>query len=126
MPFDRFNSEEMLVAPTRLAVQLSGIEDIQQIDDPLARQCRYAYEVVIGGGKQQRVEHEALYCWPSTASRQVRLLERNAMGEVADGGRAVPIGYREPNLAAMRSRRMSASPSARNVIPKRAMLVRVA
>ncbi|MBB3919604.1 AAA family ATPase [Rhizobium fabae] len=96
MPFDRFNSEEMLVAPTRIAIQLSGIEDIEKVDDPDAAQCRYAYEFVIGGRDgHQTVDHEALYYWPSTASRKVRLFERNAAGEVAASKPFGLSGYRQ-------------------------------
>jgi len=95
MPFDRFNSEDMLIAPTRLAVQLSGIEDIAQISDPHARECRYAYELIIGGGRQQHVEHEALYYWPSTASRKVKLFERNGAGEVSAAKVFGTTGFRQ-------------------------------
>jgi hypothetical protein len=96
MPFDRFNSEEMLNAPTRLAIQLAGAEDIEKAGEVGAAQCRYSYEVVIGGtAGKQFVESEALHYWPSTASRKVRLFERNAAGEVTASKAFGLTGYRQ-------------------------------
>lgn len=82
MPFDRFNDLEMLEKPTHLAIHLAGLEDISQAGDPLAKQCPYAYEFSIGGGARPTVEREALYYWPSTSSKRVKLFERLASGEV--------------------------------------------
>ncbi|WP_421445881.1 AAA family ATPase [Agrobacterium tumefaciens] len=96
MPFDRFNSEEMLNAPTRLAIQLSGIENIEHAGLAGAAQCRYRYELVIGGkAGKQFVESEALYYWPSSATRKVRLFERNAAGEVIASKAFGLSGYRQ-------------------------------
>lgn len=79
LPFQRF--ADGLEGPTRLAILLSGIEDIGRLEDPQAEQCRYAYEVVIGGSPQS-VLKEALHYWPADASRRVRLFERDATGAV--------------------------------------------
>jgi uncharacterized protein len=96
MPFDRFNSKETLDAPTRLTVYLAGVEDIEQAGRAGAAQCRYSYEVVIGGTSgKQIVEKEALYYWPSTASRKVRLFERDASGEVVASKAFGLTGYRQ-------------------------------
>src|SRR3546814_290941 len=80
--FERFNDAEAQEAPTRLAVHLSGIEDVKRAHDPDAPRCRYAYELTIGGGTAHAVQHEALYYWPSTAARRVRLFARGADGRV--------------------------------------------
>jgi hypothetical protein len=96
MPFDRFNSTGMLDAPTKLAITLGGVEDIDNAGEPGAAQCRYSYEVVIGGTSgKQIVEREALYYWPSTASRKVRLFERDASGEVIASKAFGLTGYRQ-------------------------------
>ena len=72
MPFQRFSDMDSREEPTRLAVHLAGIADLDQADNPEARQCRYAYELVIGGpgGQPQRVLSEALHYWPSEAGRK--------------------------------------------------------
>ena len=81
LPFQRFNDERMLEAPTRLAIQLAGIEDITRAGDPEALECRYAYEVVIGEASAgDTVISEALWYWPSWASRKVQLFRRDADG----------------------------------------------
>jgi hypothetical protein len=82
MPFDRFNDHDALSAPTRLAVHLAGLESVDQAADPAARQCRYAYEVVIGQAERPYVIRETLYYWPSTATRKVKLFERSEDGSV--------------------------------------------
>jgi hypothetical protein len=95
LPFDRFNDEEMLQAPTRLVAYMSGIEDITQASDPNAAQCRYAYEVTIGGGSAGRVDSEALHYWPAHASRKVKLFERDAGGVVTTAKVFGLKGYRQ-------------------------------
>lgn len=82
MPLDQFNDEAMLKAPTRLALHMGGLEDVAQVEDPEAAQCRYAYEVIIKGGGAQTVEREALHFWPAHAGRRTRLFERDAKGSV--------------------------------------------
>lgn len=82
MPFERFNDATMLEAPTRIAVQVGGVEEPSRADDPEAPQCRYAYEVTIAGGMEHRVVHEGLYYWPRTASRRVRLFDRDRNGQI--------------------------------------------
>ena len=85
MPFESFNDHVMQDAPTRLAIHLGGIEDPAQSGQPGAAQCRYAYEVTIGGGRTRVVTHESLHYWPTHAGRRVKLYERNADGTVTAG-----------------------------------------
>lgn len=85
MPFESFNEHAMQDAPTRLAIQSGGVEDIAQYGQPGAAQCRYAYEVTIGGGHTRAVIHESLHYWPAHAGRRVRLFERGADGTVTAG-----------------------------------------
>ena len=95
LPFERFNDDESFEAPTRLAIHLSGVEDFDEAADPEAPECRYAYEVVIGGGNQHAVLSEAVYHWPSGASRRVRLFERDAQGKVVAAKAFNLSGYRQ-------------------------------
>lgn len=85
MPFEGFNDHAMQDAPTRLAIHLGGVEDPAQSGQPGAAQCRYAYEVTIGGGRTRTVTHESLHYWPAHAGRRVKLYERNADGTVTAG-----------------------------------------
>ncbi len=95
MPFDRFNDHDALQSPTRLAVHLAGLENVDRASDAEPAQCRYAYEVVIGGAETPRVLREALHYWPSTATRKVKLFERDEDG-VVEASRAFGIsGYRQ-------------------------------
>jgi hypothetical protein len=95
MPFDRFNDLRMLDAPTRLAVHVAGIENITQADDPNARQCRYAYEVTIGGGAMPRIDEECLYYWPSHSARRMKLFARDPNGSVTAAKAFGLGGYRQ-------------------------------
>ncbi len=95
MPFDRFNDLRMLDAATRLAVHIAGIEDITQSDDADARQCRYAYEVTIGGGATPRIDEECLYYWPSQSTRRMKLFARDASGAVTASKAFGLGGYRQ-------------------------------
>jgi hypothetical protein len=94
MPFDRFNDLEMLKQPTRLAIQIAGLEDVSQAGRADAKQCRYAYEFTLGGDTPV-VLHEALHYWPSTSRKRVRLFERQASGEVLAGPAFGLTGYRQ-------------------------------
>jgi hypothetical protein len=95
LPFDRFYDESMLAAPTRLVVHIAGVEDLSRVDDPDVPQCRYAYELTIGGGAQPRVQSEELYFWPRRASRRVRLFTRDETGVVVAGKDFGLAGYRQ-------------------------------
>jgi len=95
LPFERFNDAESLEEPTRLAVHFGGPEDIEQAYNPEVAQCRYAYEVVIGGASQHAVLNEALNYWPSRAARKVRLFERTAEGKITAAKAFGLAGYRQ-------------------------------
>lgn len=82
MPYDRFNHYDTLNAPTRLAVQLSGVEDIRRINDPSAAQCGYFYEFALGGENKTVVLSESLYYRPSGSARKLKLFERSQNGTV--------------------------------------------
>ena len=82
LPFERFNDTEMLLQPTRLAVHFAGPEDLSLAEGRTSKQCRYAYELTIGGTHQNRIEKEALYFWPGQSVRRTRLFERHADGSV--------------------------------------------
>ncbi|MDE1150129.1 MAG: AAA family ATPase [Azospirillaceae bacterium] len=82
LPFQRFNNTQGLARPTRLTAYMAGLEDLTRAEDATAPQCRYVYEVVIGGQGNHTVLHESLHYWPSTAARKVRVFERDAEGKV--------------------------------------------
>lgn len=82
LPFQKFATTEYLDAPTRLSVHLAGVEDVARAGEPGAPQCRYAYEVVFGGRDRPVVQAEALFYWPSSATRRVNLFKRDASGKV--------------------------------------------
>lgn len=84
LPYQCFNDPEGMSSPTRLAVHFSGPSDLKRTDEPNWPQCRYAYEVSLGGGASEppQVLQETLKYWPPTASRQVRLFHRNAKGRI--------------------------------------------
>jgi hypothetical protein len=74
----------------------AGVENIEQAGLAGAAQCRYRYELVISGKSgKQFVESEALYYWPSSATRKVRLFERNSAGEVIASKAFGLSGYRQ-------------------------------
>lgn len=95
LPFERFNDTESLEAPTRLAVHFSGPEHVEQVQNAESAQCRYVFEVVIGGASQHAVLSETLHYWPSRAARKVRLFERDAEGSVAAAKAFGLAGYRQ-------------------------------
>ncbi len=92
LPYQRFNDDEAQGLPTRLAIQFAGPADPSKTKDPQALQCCYAYEVVMGGPKNQppRVLKESLHYWPPTAGRQVRLFDRNENFPIRAGK---PLGF---------------------------------
>ena len=95
MPFERFNDAEALQAPTSIAVHDVGPEWPAMPYSQEAKQCRYAYELTIGGGAQQVVEREALFYWPARARRRLTLFERDVSGEVSAVGEFDLKGYRQ-------------------------------
>jgi predicted ATPase len=97
MPYQRFNDEESGGLPTRLAVQFSGPADLQRVTDPQVEQCRYAYEVTLGGPRDQppHVLSEVLKYWPPHAGRQVRLFDRDEKGAVSAGKEFGLSGFRQ-------------------------------
>jgi hypothetical protein len=97
MPYQRFNDEKARELPTHLAVHFAGPADLQRATDPEVTQCRYAYEVSLGGPGNQppRVLSEILKYWPPHAGRQVRLFERNEKGSVSAGKEFGLSGFRQ-------------------------------
>jgi hypothetical protein len=95
LPFERFNDAEMAEATTRLAVHLSGPQDIASAGDPEGAVCRYGYECTIGGGARPRIEAETLRYWPSFAGRRgIRLFARDSAGRVSAAAAFGLAGYR--------------------------------
>jgi uncharacterized protein len=89
--FDRFNDGEAFGQTARFAVELGGLVDLSGINDPDAPQCRYRYELGIGGpaNEQARVIQETLFYWPAHDGKRRTLFHRR------DGGRvdaAKPFG----------------------------------
>jgi hypothetical protein len=95
MPYERFNDDEKRDQPTRLRIHLGGVADLKRAEASDVPQCRYAYEVTIGGPKDkpQRVLGETLYYWPYGAGRH-RLFKRNEEGIVTAGKAFALGGYR--------------------------------
>ncbi|ESY57399.1 MULTISPECIES: ATP-binding protein [unclassified Mesorhizobium] len=95
LPFWRFNDAESVGKPTRLAIELGGVEDIDRVEDADASQCRYLYEVVIGGGAMKHIiEREVLSFQPSRSRRAVKLFHRDAEGKVTAGKDFKLAGFR--------------------------------
>ena len=82
LPFERFNDQEMLKSPTRLAVDFAGPAEISRVDDPLVPQCRYSYEFVLSGTTPAYVAAESLHYWPTANSRRTKLFQRDSNGNV--------------------------------------------
>jgi hypothetical protein len=97
MPYQRFNDETSREQPTHLGVHFAGPADLERAMDPGVAQCRYAYEVSLGGPANQppRVLSEALKYWPPHAGRQVRLFERDEKGVVSAGKEFGLSGFRQ-------------------------------
>lgn len=85
LPFDRFNSQDAFASPTRLSIQFGGPVDLEASPGATAPACNYAYEIVIGGGPNARIDCETLEYWPLGARRRARLLTRDADGNVTAG-----------------------------------------
>jgi len=83
LPFLRFNSVEAGAAPTRLAIQLAGVNPV----DWLLGEVRYGYEIVIGRSSEghDQVIREAMHYWAHDSGRKVRLFERDSKGNVKTG-----------------------------------------
>ncbi|ACI57491.1 abortive infection protein [Rhizobium leguminosarum bv. trifolii WSM2304] len=81
---DRFNDEEAFGLPCRLAIEIAGIADITHIENPQAAQCRYRYEIEIGGLRTEaaHVLREALHYWPPPNDKKVTLFDRDVSGSV--------------------------------------------
>ncbi|MFA7504697.1 MAG: ATP-binding protein [Burkholderiaceae bacterium] len=96
LPYERFNDAESQAAPTRLSVSLAGLADPES-DDPGGPQCRYTYEVTLGGtaGQAQEVLAEAMHYWPPETGRKVRLFERDRHGKVMAASAFGLSGYRQ-------------------------------
>ncbi len=82
--FDRFNDFAAFAEPARFAVELSGLVDLSQPAEPGAPECRYRYELEIGGKatEQPRVLRETLYYWPNADGRRRYLFRREEDGTV--------------------------------------------
>jgi hypothetical protein len=97
LPYTPFYEAQDL--PTRLAFHFAGpidldrASDLDRARDAEAPQCGYAYEVSLGGPRDQppRVLSEALKYWPKASGRQVRLFERDHTGAVS-AGKAFGLG----------------------------------
>lgn len=96
LPYERFNDAESQAAPTRLSVSLAGLVDPEN-DGPNGPQCRYVYEVTLGGpaGKAQEVLSETMHYWPPDTGRKVRLFDRDRAGKVTAAGAFGLSGYRQ-------------------------------
>ncbi|RYF30636.1 MAG: abortive infection protein [Comamonadaceae bacterium] len=79
--FDRFNEEESFNRPTTLAVEFAGISDL---DDPASPECRYRYEVILGGKSAEPayVASESVSYWPYPDSNRVYLFRRDNKGSI--------------------------------------------
>lgn len=96
LPYERFNDQEAQSAPTRLGITLGGLADPAD-ESGEGPQCRYAYELELGGpaGQGQIVLREAMYYWPKESGRKVRLFERDRQGKVHGGPDFGLAGYRQ-------------------------------
>ncbi|GMM59934.1 AAA family ATPase [Novosphingobium pituita] len=94
LPFERFNNREGLNSPTRLSLSIAGFSDPS---DPTSAPCKYTYSVEIGGMEdaQPMVLSEAIYYWPETTKRRVRLFSRDETGKVTAGPPFQLGGFRQ-------------------------------
>ena len=82
LPYQKFQFQKLVNAPTRLSVTFAGLED------PLAqggsKTCPYVYtlELAARNDSPDRVLSESLHYRPTGASRLVRIFERDASGTV--------------------------------------------
>ncbi len=91
LPFLRFNSAEASAAPTRLAIQLAGLNPV----DWLLGEVRYGYEVIIGRSPEgvDQVISESMHYWAHDTGRKVRLFERDAQGTIKAGSEFGMSGF---------------------------------
>jgi len=96
LPFGRFNNRTGRSQPARLSLSLAGPVDPTDLSED-ARQCRYSYEIELGGPPDQpeSVEREALFYWPPPAQRKVRLFERGGECQVTAGSAFALTGFRQ-------------------------------
>ncbi|WP_019831139.1 AAA family ATPase [Sphingomonas sp. PR090111-T3T-6A] len=94
LPYERFNSNDTLDAPTRLSISFAGLSDLE---DATSEGCRYTYSVEIGGlrDQPQHIRWEALHFWPSPSRRKVRLFERDRDGKVSAASAFGLTGFRQ-------------------------------
>lgn len=84
LPLWRFHAGATVNRATRFVVHLSGIADVTKANTDHASECRYAYELVIGGPPEAHtVDSETLSYWPR--GRRVKLFTRDASGKVTAG-----------------------------------------
>jgi hypothetical protein len=103
MPYQRFNDQKAHDLPTNLAVHFTGPAALQRASEPGVARCRYAYEISLGGPRDQppRVLSEVLKYWPPHAGRQVRLFERDEKGPVSAGKKLGCEGESERDYGAL-------------------------
>lgn len=83
LPYMKFNSDSMIEAPTRLSIYFGGPEN--PLSPESAPTCPYVYTLELAprfSNVGDRVLTESLFYRPAGASRLIRLIERNASGEV--------------------------------------------
>lgn len=80
IPFQPFSDAECRSLPTRFLLEFGGAEEIDRIGDPEARQCRYSYQLEIGGEDGNQVLLEKLSYWPSKALKATQLFSRSSAG----------------------------------------------
>lgn len=92
IPFAKFNSIDGRDAVTRLSISLGGLFDPTSTEEG-SPECRYQYSIEIGS--RYTVTSEALYYWPPSTGRKVRLFERNESGKVTASAAFGLSGFRQ-------------------------------
>lgn len=84
LPYQRFANDDNMNEPTRLAVGFIGPSDLSQTRDACCGDCKYEYELILGGSSKQPpiVLSETLKYWPAKTRRSVHLFSRNEDGVV--------------------------------------------
>lgn len=105
MPYERFANAEWLSRPTHMAIELGGVSDVKNLANPNAEQCRYRYELDIGGpsDEPQRVLGERLFYWPAPHRHKVKLFERAEDGRVSASKAFGMAGFTRPLELVLRS-----------------------
>jgi len=95
IPCERFNDEESLVRPIRLALEFGGPSDLTAAIGDQAQYGAYRYELEIQleHGAPRRVAREALRFRPSGIGKWHRVFERAKGGEVKAGKSFALPGY---------------------------------